>query len=870
MSGSSPDDSNFRPTTSTTAYDGWGRTLSVTEHTTYSSPIDDRVRYFGNDAAGEILSRRDGTIDHTSGAFTQTDAGAQTSHNYFVDGQQVAVLKENGEINVANLLTGYDAGGTDGYVVQSGDTLAGIAQKVYGNESLWYVIADANALESDSDLVVGAQIKLPQVAVNSNDAHTFKPYNPAESIGSQTPALPYIAPPPSQHCSQLAMIVAIAVMVVLTVVTAGAAAIAAGATEGSLLAAGGAVLTGTSSLGLAASAGLAALGGFVGSVGSQLTGDALGVSKGFSFKQALASGLGAGITAGLGGVVSGGQSIKTLRDAEQFSGYARIAGVGASGAVGNYAGAKLAGTEAHFSWANVAASAIGTTATAALDLPTSYEQSTGNGVGDFFEDAAGGIVNGAIGKKVGDALGASTPSWENIGEDAFGNALANTALHAGEGWLDKEEAQIRAWRAEGASVPNVPLDPSALNLPPAGRVEVQDVVPNHVDLVTSSVPVESRAPAQSGGTGNVVDESDPRIQNATDLAGWVVTPQGAYMRQGPTSADEAQWAKNYDMARESAQATRDYVAMQWKRSQETLAAQAYEARMAEFNRRDSAAALETMGAVPIAGALVLGKTVYGLGTLAIDAASLGVRPTAEALGVDLPYVSDIGQALHNGASGWDVTKAIFGGIVGTPGRMIDDFRQGDVVGSTEELLNLGALATGVAGLAKGGVAALGDLRVGARLVEGGVANSELRTFTYNAVENPGPLANLPNTPAANFFGGRYNSTVLTDDLVLYRGGKAGEPLGQWFTREAPESVAQIRIGSAVKAQWIDPKTGILTGSSPIDNLYAIKIPKGTTIYEGPVGYQGGVYLGGPNTNQVFVQTPWKIPGVQELWARPIK
>lgn len=78
------------------------------------------------------------------------------------------------------------------------------------------------------------------------------------------------------------------------------------------------------------------------------------------------------------------------------------------------------------------------------------------------------------------------------------------------------------------------------------------------------------------------------------------------------------------------------------------------------------------------------------------------------------------------------------------------------------------------------------------------------------------------------------------------------------------------IDSAVKWQWIDPKTGALTGTSFIDNIYAVKIPKGTTVYDGPVGYQGGIYLGGPYTNQVFVPTPWKIPGVQEVWSRSIK
>ncbi|MEN6534592.1 MAG: DUF2235 domain-containing protein [Bryobacteraceae bacterium] len=418
VSGSSPDDSNFRPTTSTTAYDAFGRTLSVTEHTTYSSPIDDRVRYFGNDAAGEILSRRDGTIDHTSGAFTQTDAGAQTSHNYFVDGQQVAVLKENGEINVANLLTGFEAGGTDGYVVQSGDTLAGIAQKVYGNESLWYVIADANALESDSDLVVGAQIKLPQVAVNSNDAQTFKPYNPAESIGSQTPALPYIAPPPSQHCNTLAMIVVIAVTIVVTAFTMGA-------TSGLLAAEFGAAFAGSAvGFGIAA-----AVGGFVGNVAGQLTADATGVQNGFSFSQALNAGLVNGITMGVGkGLTEAGSTTSWIAD---VNGKLRPAGYalqGAAGYAGNVAAGKLTGQPTHFAWANLVADAVGSAVTGKLDLPTDTQLRAGFGTGNFLEDLKGGLVNGAINAETGRLLGGQAANGRQIFEDAFGNALGNAIV----------------------------------------------------------------------------------------------------------------------------------------------------------------------------------------------------------------------------------------------------------------------------------------------------------------------------------------------------------------------------------------------------------------------------------------------------------
>ncbi|WP_176167915.1 LysM peptidoglycan-binding domain-containing protein [Luteibacter sp. 22Crub2.1] len=40
-------------------------------------------------------------------------------------------------------------------MVQTGDTLKSIAQSVYGNASLWYVIAQANAISGDAELAVG-------------------------------------------------------------------------------------------------------------------------------------------------------------------------------------------------------------------------------------------------------------------------------------------------------------------------------------------------------------------------------------------------------------------------------------------------------------------------------------------------------------------------------------------------------------------------------------------------------------------------------------------------------------------------------------------------------------------------------------------
>ena len=63
-------------------------------------------------------------------------------------------------------------------------------------------------------------------------------------------------------------------------------------------------------------------------------------------------------------------------------------------------------------------------------------------------------------------------------------------------------------------------------------------------------------------------------------------------------------------------------------------------------------------------------------------------------------------------------------------------------------------------------------------------------------------------------------------------------------------------------EWIkNLETGKQAAKSMIEQVYAVKIPAGTTIYTGPVGYQGGMYFGGLETNQIFL-TDTRIPGVE--------
>ena len=145
---------------------------------------------------------------------------------------------------------------------------------------------------------------------------------------------------------------------------------------------------------------------------------------------------------------------------------------------------------------------------------------------------------------------------------------------------------------------------------------------------------------------------------------------------------------------------------------------------------------------------------------------------------------------------------------------------------------------------------------------------DLYSYEYNSYTNPGPLSEFSTTPNRNFYGGRYNKTVLSEDTIFYRAGNADNPLGQWFTREAPQSRAQVRIDTAVKDIWTNPD-GSYSGQSAIDKVYKIKIPKGTTIYDGPVGSQGGIYQGGLNKEQIFIDSPWILDGVEVIDSWPI-
>jgi LysM repeat protein len=166
----------------------------------------------------------------------------------------VPTSSANFDQNYQPINPAYPGGAPTQVVVQAGDTLQVLAARLWGDSSLWYLLADANGLDSNSTLTEGQRLSVPNVVTNiHNNSETFKPYDPGLAIGDTTPTLPDPPPPPKPGCAKLVLVAVVAVavawaltpMIVQTMAAWGAglgAAIGAGATAMSALAITGAVI----------------------------------------------------------------------------------------------------------------------------------------------------------------------------------------------------------------------------------------------------------------------------------------------------------------------------------------------------------------------------------------------------------------------------------------------------------------------------------------------------------------------------------------------------------------------------------------------------------------------------------------------------
>lgn len=247
------------------------------------------------------------------------------SQSFFTRANEAQAAWSKAESIVAN--SPQDNTGT--YTVCAGDSLENIALQVYGDSSLWYLIADANGItdrHAANQLHNGQRLIIPAVARKQHqNPDTHQLLNSTEILGDLSatlalPSLTRVSPAPGKHNSLFKKIAIAAISVVATVIAAAVFATLGGALGATLSGGLGQIL----SLGMKVLSGqvMGTLGsltaGFTAGVAGNLTGqglaNAFGLQKGIDLRSALITGLS---TAASTGVLQELNSSQAYRNALQ-------------------------------------------------------------------------------------------------------------------------------------------------------------------------------------------------------------------------------------------------------------------------------------------------------------------------------------------------------------------------------------------------------------------------------------------------------------------------------------------------------------------------------------------------------------------------
>lgn len=405
----------FQPGTTTQSFDANGHLIGVDDST-----MNANDKSFINDVNGQAL-----LVNQNGNVMRQLIVNGEVLGRFGVGVDQVNPRDNRSNPNFTNIVdwefgyqgitASYPNAAPGAYTTRTGDTLKSIAQSAYGDSSLWYVIAQANGMSSDSDLRAGQTINIPnQVTGASNNATTFQPYDPSRIEGDKTPNLPSPpAPSGGGGCGGIGKLLMAIVAIVATIYTVGALS---GVTTGfgaTMTAGVGVMSAGAITTGVGASltfAGTMAVAAGVGSIASQVVGIATGVQEEFSWKGVALAAIGGGISAGVGSMLPSTGSAVTNAIVRSAVGNALTQGV-----------AVATGLQDRFSWKSVAASAVGAGVGAAVSgaIGSSLGSSAG---GQFATRAISGFAAGMTTA----ALSGGRVSATQVAIDAFGNALGES------------------------------------------------------------------------------------------------------------------------------------------------------------------------------------------------------------------------------------------------------------------------------------------------------------------------------------------------------------------------------------------------------------------------------------------------------------
>ncbi len=392
--------SNKQGKTNGSQYDVFGNRTRISE-TGEGSGKD--LAHYWYDADGHVQLK----ADYTTSA---EHPGGSSNFSLIVNGQVLGY--ENGDPSnvLGSAYTGVSSptltAAPSAYTVQNAnETLQSIAQAVWGDSKLWYLIADANGLNAGDKLQVNQVLNIPTRANTvHNDYATFKPYNATEATGTYTPA----TPPPSHHggCGIVGQIIMVVVAVAVTYVTAGA-------------------LSGLAASGLAGAMGAGAIAGAAGSIASQMAGMAMGMQDGFNWKGVATAAVGGALTAGVADLAKAGD----LGSVFKGNDWTAVAARAAMSNVASQGVGIMTHQQQGFDWRGVAASAVG----AGLGAKMSEQL----GMNNPASAAASGFMRVAAATASGFTAGVATSimkggriSVTQIATDAFGNALGSSLADA--------------------------------------------------------------------------------------------------------------------------------------------------------------------------------------------------------------------------------------------------------------------------------------------------------------------------------------------------------------------------------------------------------------------------------------------------------
>ncbi|WP_229008360.1 LysM peptidoglycan-binding domain-containing protein [Methylophilus sp. Leaf408] len=377
----SADDRSFRYVT-----DAQGLILLRDEIAGTSVNRVQRFYYVNGKRVGDVGNDGPGRTD-----YVQAMAGRGVSKTEYKNFKPVS--SADFDQNYEPVSPGYPGFAATSYTVKSGETLQSIAQAVWGDSAMWYLIADANGLASNSELVAGQVLTIPNKITNvHNNSSTYRVYNPGEAIGDINPTLPTAPPPPKKKkkCGGFAQLIVAIVTIAVSVV--------ATATLGPI---GGAV---------------------VGNLAGQVTGNVLGVQKGFDFKSFATAVVTAGITDGLMGASAANPS-GVIGKAIQSGLGSTTAAIAARAVVGNVIGqgvGNITGSQKGFNWASVAAAGAGAAAGSSIGVKVggAFFDQTANSIsktGQFITAASQGLASSVAGQLTQIALdGKGKLSWANV------------------------------------------------------------------------------------------------------------------------------------------------------------------------------------------------------------------------------------------------------------------------------------------------------------------------------------------------------------------------------------------------------------------------------------------------------------------------